>query len=523
MQVELSHRSGEASHRFYLAFWNQLVQIGSARGGQWSLRGVLASLGLVGLLTIAGLWIDPIIKEPNLVMLYMLAVVFAALRWGWRAAVVTAISSAFAFDSLFIQPRRTFVVGDLWYSISLFGLLAVGLIVSILILMAKREARAAREREVQTAALFTFTKSLAEASTLDQILNAITSHIVDAFSPTVLVLPTEDGMTVRVQGAGWVLDKQELAAAARVLESGEESCANGSSPLKLRYKPLTSSQKTVGVLGLPMDTSHDRLSSHQEELLGTFMNLAALAITRINLSRRAHRVEVLQETDKLQKALLNCVSHNLRTPITSVIGALNSVLEDGRLLDAATQRHLLETAQDEAARLNQLVQNLLDMSRLEGGAVRVKTEPCDVHEIIGAALDQLGEMGRRRPISIAIAAGLPLVPMDQTLIVQVIANLADNALKYSPADSPIEIEARFNGDDLCVRVADRGNGIPEQDLDRVFEKFFRGASPGGSRGAGLGLSISKGFVSAHGGRIWAQRREQGGTEVIFLLPTEAKR
>ena len=328
MQVEFSHRSEKASHRSYLAFWNQLVQIGSARGGQWSLRGVLASLGLVGLLTIAGLWIDPIIKEPNLVMLYMLAVVFAALRWGWRAAVVTAISSAFAFDFLFIQPRRTFVVGDLWYSISLFGLPAVGLIVSILMLTAKKEARAAREREVQTVALFTFTKALAEASTLDQILNAITSHIADTFSPAVLVLPTEDGMTVRVQGAEWVLDKQELAAAARVLESGEESCANGSSPLKLRYKPLTSSQKTVGVLGLPMDTSHDRLSSHQKEFLGTFMNLAALAITRVNLSRRAQRVEVLQEADKLQKALLNCVSHNLRTPITSVIGALNSVLED---------------------------------------------------------------------------------------------------------------------------------------------------------------------------------------------------
>jgi two-component system, OmpR family, sensor histidine kinase KdpD len=211
----------------------------------------------------------------------------------------------------------------------------------------------------------------------------------------------------------------------------------------------------------------------------------------------------------------------LRTPITSVIGALNSVLEDR--LDAATQRHLLETAHDEAAKLNQLVQNLLDMSRLESGAVHVKTEPCDVHDVIGAALDQLGEMGRRRPISIAIEPRLPLVPMDQTLIVQVLANLADNALKYSPADSPIEIEARLNGDDLCVRVADRGNGIPEQDLDRVFEKFFRGASPRGSRGAGLGLSICKGFVNAHGGRIWAQRREQGGTEVIFMLPAEVKR
>jgi two-component system, OmpR family, sensor histidine kinase KdpD len=222
----------------------------------------------------------------------------------------------------------------------------------------------------------------------------------------------------------------------------------------------------------------------------------------------------------LQKALLNSISHDLRSPLASIIGALNSVLDDEARLDSTTCRRLLETAQDEASRLNRMVQNLLDISRLEGGAVQVKTALCEVSEVVGAALEQLGEPARKRPIFLTIEPGLPLVPMDQVLIVQVMANLVDNAFKYSPADAPTEIGARVNGNNLEICVKDSGRGIQEQDLDRVFEKFFRGAAQDGPQGSGLGLSICKGFVNAHGGRIWAQRRRQGGTEVAFLLPME---
>jgi two-component system sensor histidine kinase KdpD len=289
----------------------------------------------------------------------------------------------------------------------------------------------------------------------------------------------------------------------------------------MRYLPLKAWRGVVGVAGIQVEGWKEWHSNGRQQLLRSFMSQAALAITRADLVKRAQQAELLQEADKLQKALLNSVSHNLRTPLASVIGALNSVLEDGDLLDAPTQQSLLKTAQEEAGRLNWLVQNLLDMTRLEGGAIRVKLELCDVQDIVGAALHQLGETTRSHPVSVTIAPNLPLVPMDQVLIVQVLVNVLDNALKYSPENAPIEIEARLDAGQLEIRVLDRGGGIPERELERVFEKFFRGALPGAPRGTGLGLSICRGFVEAHHGRIFAMRREQGGTELAFFLPVEA--
>jgi two-component system, OmpR family, sensor histidine kinase KdpD len=511
-----------------ISFWRLLVPFGSPlpAGERQNLRVALTSLAFIGLLTLLGLWIAPIIREPNLAILYMLAVVFSTLRWGRLAAIISAIASAVSFDFFFVPPSRSFVAGDLWYLITLVGLLAVGLTVSILTLVAKEEAKAARQREAQTAALYAFAKSLAEAGSLDQIFGAITHHVVETFSrPTVLFLPGVEGLAVHFRSEGLILDRQDIAAAARVFESGEEAgCATGEfATLKMRYRPLKTSQGTLAVLGILASSPEETLPADRQQLLGTFMNMTALAITRANLARKAQQAEILQEADRFRKALLNSISHNLRTPITSVVGALTSVLEDGAVLDASAQRTLLRTAQSEAIRLNRLIQNLLDMSRLEGGAISVKTEPCDVHDVIDAALEQLAETARKRPILITIAPNLPLVPMDEVLIVQVVFNLVDNALKYSPADIPIEIQARLHDDELELLVADRGNGIREHDLERVFEKFFRAASPRAPRGAGLGLSICRGFVNAHGGRIWASCRPHGGTQVAFVLPVRGAR
>jgi PAS domain S-box-containing protein len=241
---------------------------------------------------------------------------------------------------------------------------------------------------------------------------------------------------------------------------------------------------------------------------------------REEANRAKNEFLILQEADKLRQSLFNTVSHDLRTPLASVIGALSSVLEDGALLDALTQQSLLRTAQEEARRLDWLVQNLLDMTRLEGGVIRMKTQPCDVHDVVGAALLQLGEAARSHSVSVTIAPNLPLVPMDHVLIVQVLVNLLDNALRYSSGETPIEIEAQMGAEYLEIRVLDRGRGIPEEELDRVFDKFFRGASPGVPKGTGLGLSICKGFVEAHNGRIVARNRAKGGTEVAIFLPFE---
>jgi PAS domain S-box-containing protein len=241
---------------------------------------------------------------------------------------------------------------------------------------------------------------------------------------------------------------------------------------------------------------------------------------REEANRAKNEFLILQEADKLQQSLFNAVSHDLRTPLASVIGAVSTLLEDGALLDALTQQSLLRTAQDEARRLDALVQNLLDMTRLEGGVIRVEIQPCDVHDVVGAALRQLGEVARSHCVSVTIAPNLPLVPMDHVLIVQVLVNVLDNALRYSSGEAPVEIEAQMSADHLEIRVLDRGRGIPEEELERVFDKFFRGTSQGTPKGTGLGLSICKGFVEAHNGAIVARNRAQGGTEVAVLLPSK---
>lgn len=520
--IHLSTDQGSTA-RSKLSWKDRVLCLGDV-STEKSWHGVLAGLAIVGLITIVGLWIEPVIRGPNLAILYMLAVMFSALRWGRWAVTITATSSALLFDYFFVLPYRTFVIGDVWYLITFIGLLTLGLITSTLMRAAREEARASRRSESRIRTLYAFTNSLAAESKLDRIIEVFERYLLETFHrPFVVLLPDAGGLTARFGSAESALDEREGAAAAYVFENDQEA-GHGTdkfSDSTMRYLPLKAWRGVVGVAGIQVVGWKEWHSGDQQQLVGTFMNQAALAITRADLVKKAQRAEVLQEAEKLQKALLNSVSHNLRTPLASVIGALNSVLEDGPLLDAPTQQSLLKTAQEEARRLNYLFQNLLDMTRLEGDAIRVKAEPCDVHDVVGAALHQLGEAARSHSVSVTIAPNLPLVPMDHALIVQVLVNMLDNALKYSSDDAPVEIEARLDAGQLEIRVLDRGRGIPEQELERVFEKFFRGALPGAPRGTGLGLSICRGFVEAHHGRIFAACREQGGTEVTFFLPVEA--
>src|SRR5579872_3445438 len=395
----------------------------------------------------------------------------------------------------------------------------------MLTLAAREEAAAAKARELQTAALYSLTKSLASENDLEQMLNVIERHLFETFQrPIAIWMPAEGGLTIRCRSQEFASDEVERTVADWTFETSEPAgCGTTTfSASPIHCMPLKTWKGVVGVLGIQADHTKEWLAPPLRQLLETFANQAALAITRAVLAKEARRGEVLQEADKLQKALLNSISHNLRTPLASVMGVLNSVLEDGALLDASTQRELLKTAQEEARRLNQVLQNLLDMTRLEGGVLHVKTELHDVQDAVGAALEQLAAVARQRRVAISIPANLPLVPMDFVPIVQVLVNLLDNALKYCPADAPIEIGAALDGDQVQIRVADSGKGIPEQYLERVFEKFFRGAPAETPGGAGLGLSICKGIIEAHHGRIWAQRRAQGGAEVIFSLPLGPK-
>jgi two-component system sensor histidine kinase KdpD len=288
------------------------------------------------------------------------------------------------------------------------------------------------------------------------------------------------------------------------------------------YLPLTASHGTVGVLGVVPHEPRRLLAPDQVHLLETFVGLTALAIERADLAREAERIRLQMETERLRSSLLSAVSHDLRTPLSVITGAVSTLLESDTSLDSTVRQELLASALGEAERLNRLVANLLDMTRLEAGALEVRKEWQSLEEIVGAALARLSRPLRDHEVVPCLQADLPLVPMDELLIQQVFVNLLENAAKYAPPGSPIEIRVSGSNGSLEVQVADRGPGLPASDLERVFDKFYRTPDTTGRPGAGLGLAICRGIVELHGGKIWAENRPGGGAAFRFTLPlTEA--
>jgi two-component system sensor histidine kinase KdpD len=251
--------------------------------------------------------------------------------------------------------------------------------------------------------------------------------------------------------------------------------------------------------------------------LETFAAQTALALERARLASEAQDAELRIETERLRNSLLSSVSHDLRTPLATITGAVSTILDDSARFDERTRRELLESVHEEAERLNRLVENLLEMTRLESGALQLRKQLHPPEEIIGAALSRLGKRLGARRITTRVPPDLPLVAMDDVLIEQVLVNLLDNAIKYTPVGSPLEINATATDQNLTVEVADRGPGLPPGREDKVFEKFYQ-TNPGEGRGAGLGLAICQGIVRAHGGRIWAQNLPGGGVAFLFTLP-----
>jgi len=443
------------------------------------------------------------------------------LNWrGVSATVAVAVSivviASVAHPALErVQPRLLSVL-------TIVELLAFGLVLSSTI-AAARANDDVRRLASQSEALYAFTTSLAAASQLDQMIDAMAIHFPKTFGrPIAVMLPEGDKLAVRFCSSGLEFGETEREMMDSAFRAGRETGWSTNHLSHILCCPLITSQGIFGVLGIAASGSGFLAGNHELRLLRNFVEQAALAITRANLSEKAWHSEALKETDKLQKALLNSISHSLRTPVASVSSLLHTVLEGEHAIDFATRRQLLQTARNESLKLNQLVQNLLDMSRLEGGGLRIRTSRCDVEDVIGAALEQVDAVGARH-VSIAIDPSLPWVPMDQVLIVQALVNLIDNALKYSPPGAPIEITARQSGDHIQIAVGDEGFGIAADELERVFDKFFRGSAAEAVSGTGLGLSICKGFVEAHHGHMVAVQRPQGGTEMSILLPVEGIR
>jgi two-component system sensor histidine kinase KdpD len=466
--------------------------------------------------------IAPYISPTNLIMLFLLAVVIAAVYLGRGPAIVASFFGVLTFDFFFVPPFLTFAVSDTEYVLTFFGLFIVGVVISQLASRVREQADAARQREAETAILYSLSRDLAVASEQEDIAQAIISNVSETFGRQVALLlaDSKTGLMPYETSSGFNLDENEIAVATWAFEHGQ-TAGRGTDTLpsaKARYLPLRTARGVLGVMGIgPGDPNH-YLTPEQRRLLDAFASLAALAIERAQLADAARDAQLLEATEKLQTALLNSISHDLRTPLVSITGALTSLQEDGAHLDETLRNSMIENARGEAERLNRLVGNLLDMTRLESGALTMNREPVEIEDIVGAALEQLNGRLGTRPVQVDVPRDLPLVPLDFGLLVQVLVNLIDNAIKYSAADSPIEVSAQANQNFLEIQIADRGVGIPPDDLARVFDKFYRVQHPDSVGGTGLGLSISKGFVEAHGGSIQAENRPDGGTLIRITLP-----
>jgi two-component system sensor histidine kinase KdpD len=463
------------------------------------------------------------ITATNLVMTYLLTVVIVAVYLGRGPAILTSFLSVLAFDFFFVPPYMTFAVSDTEYLLTFLGLLGVGLVISELTARVRDQADMARRRESDTAALYGLSRDLATAAGMDDILRAITQNVSQTFDREVVIfLPGKSGderLKPYANNPNFTPDMNENAVAVWTFEHGQ-SAGRGTDTLsaaEARYIPLKTARGVVGVVGVkPKDVSR-HLSPEQVRLLEAFASQAALAIERVQLADQAREAQVMQTTEKLQSALLNSISHDLRTPLASITGVLSTLQENGGLA-GEMRRSLLDNAREEADRLNRLVGNLLDMTRIDSGAIQVTREPCDVQDVIGTALEQVGDRLGDHPVSVDIPNDIPLVPMDFVLIERVLVNLLDNAIKYSSPQAPIEIQARITSEHLEIKVQDRGLGIPVGELELVFDKFYRVQRPSSVSGTGLGLAICKGIVEAHGGSIRAENRAGGGTVMTMNLP-----
>ena len=479
-----------------------------------------------------------VIAAENLVMLYLAAVVLAAVFLGRGPAILASLLSVLTFDFFLVEPRLSFSVADTQYLLTFFGLLAVGLVISTTVAQLRSQVEIIRQREAYTAALNSLSQDLTGAINLEDMLDSVVQHIYQSFaSRVVLLLPGDDGLRL---AAGWqgdppaasqaVLEPAELQAAAQVYHGQTpDPYPTQPSHRPLHYLALRTSLGPVGVLGIDPGPNGERLANPaQLSLLQGFANLAALAIERARLAEQAGQAQVLKNTERLQTALLSSISHELRTPLVSITGALSTLVEDAPSApdspaEQAARRELVETAYEEARRMNLLVGNLLDMSRLESGMLQLSLEPCDLQDLAGIALERFSGQHPDRVVRTSLSGDLPLLHLDVTLMVEVLVNLLENAAKYSPKQSPIDLVCRRAAGESQpgyseIEISDQGMGITPEDLPHLFDKFYRSPRVRHLAGLGLGLSISKGIVEAHGGRISAHSRSGGGLTILIQLP-----
>jgi two-component system sensor histidine kinase KdpD len=465
---------------------------------------------------------QPYFELSNIVMVYLLGVVIVAIRSGRGPSILTSILSVAAFDFFYVPPYLNFAVSDTQYLVTLAVMLVVALVISTLAVTIKQQAEGVRVRELRTAALYSLSRELSSTLDMGNLIAIGLRHIGIIFdSRTAVFLASKHGkLVVAVRGEGdHELFDPDIGIASWVHQN-KRPAGLGTETLPgagQMYLPLLGAQKNVGVLVIRPRQEDRFMSPEQLRLLETFANQMALACERALLSEDNEQAHLQVKTEQLRSSLLSSVSHDLRTPLATIAGAASSILEGTEALDMKSRKEMVKEIYQESMRMNRLVSNLLDMTKLQSGTLKVTQELQPVDEVIGAALSCLEEKLANFIVKTHVPDDLPFILGDATLLQQVVLNLVENATKYAPSGSEIDISAEAEPGLVTITVGDRGPGIRDELKQKIFEKFFREDSKTAS-GAGLGLAICNGIIEAHGGRIWVEDRPGGGANFRFTLP-----
>ena len=517
---EIVRRSGEINVHVLTEFGDEAaaksphpLAKGSVGGYVWTL--IVTSLATVICALMAGSF-----EPSNLIMVYLLGVAAVASRFGPRESILASLLSVLAFDFFFVPPKYTFAVADTQYLITFGVMLSVAVLISSLSIRLRAQAVASSERERRTTALYTLSKELSKSRSKREITVVAAREIQEVFDvDTAIFLADKAWEAIASSTTGFERDAGEDAVARWCFEHNEPA-GKGTNTLpgsRGYYVPLRGGAGAVGVLGILPSANAWPMPSAQLNLLETFANGLGLAIERTMLAKESHEARIQAESEKMRNALLSSISHDLRTPLTSIAGAASS-LRDGN----GDEKQLAETIYEESIRLNLQVQNLLDMTRLQSGNVQLKPDWQSLEELVGTALERTRDLLSHREVNVAIPADIPLVFVDGPLMEKVVTNLLENVVAHTAADSPVDITARVGITYIVLDVADRGPGIPKGEESKIFERFFQPKDAGGG-GFGLGLAICRAIMRLHDGQIWAENRRDGIGAVFHLeIPRRAQ-
>lgn len=474
----------------------------------------------------------------NIGLSFLLVVVVVAARWGWGPALFASVVANLALNFFFVPPRLTFTVGEPTNVLALAAFLIVAAVTSALLSRARTGESAARRRAEETAILYDLSRLISVSPNTTTALTSLCGRVRDTFAvdSCAVLLPGDGGL----QPAAWSGPLEQAPATAYERRAAGEAFATG---MKVSvggidgrrrprivgrgavdrltpaiYLPLTVGGRITGVLQVAGQPHARILTDDESRLLEAFADEAALALDRDRLLREAARAAALEETDRLKSALLSAVSHDLRTPLTAILTAASSLLQEEIEWDAETRREFLTSIESQALRLSRLVSNLLDLSRIEGGALRPDADWHDVREMLEDTVEAAGRALAGHRLRLDVAPEIGSACFDAVQIGQVITNLVENAAKFSPPGGAITVAARHGPGALILSVSDEGPGIPPAERERIFEKFYRLSRTDKVPGTGIGLAISKGLVEANGGRIVAESAPGGGACFVVTLP-----